>query len=82
MDLLLSSKPCKLLQALSRQNGKKSITDIGKNIYATYKSRWEIINIFEEKELIYTEKFGREVIPFLTKKGEKVIKYISYIMAI
>lgn len=82
MDLLLANKPCKLLQAISRQNGKKSITDVGKDIYATYKSRWEVVNGLETNGLIYTEKFGREVIPFLTKEGEKVLVYINYILAI
>ncbi len=82
MDLLLANKPCKLLQAVSRQNGKKSITDIGKDIYATYKSRWEVIDKLEQSKLIYTEKFGREVIPFLTKEGTKVLTYINYILAI
>jgi len=82
MEILLSNKPCRLLQAISRQNGKQSITDLGKSIYATYKSRWEVVDKLEKSGLIYTVKFGREVIPSLTDEGEKVMGYITYILNI
>jgi predicted transcriptional regulator len=82
MDLLLANKPCKLLQAISRQTGKKGITEIGKDIYATYKSRWEVINGLEASGLIYTEKMGREVVPYLTATGKVVLEYVNYILKI
>jgi len=82
MKILLNDKPCRLLSAVSRQTGKQSINDIGKPVYATYKSRWEVISELEKKGLIYTIKFGREVIPNLTPKGKKVLEYINYILAI
>ena len=82
MEILLNNKPCKLLHAISRQNGKQSITDLGRNIYATYKSRWEIVSKLEGSGLIYTIKFGREVIPSLTDEGKKVLGYIDYILSI
>ena len=82
MEILLNNKPCKLLQAISRQDGKQSITDLGKSIYATYKSRWEVVSKLEGSGLIYTVKFGREVIPNLTDEGEKVLGYINYILSI
>jgi len=82
MKLLLKDKPCRLLQAVSKQTGKKGINEIGKSVYATYKSRWEIINELEQKDIVYLEKFGREVVPFLTPKGEKVLMYINYITSL
>lgn len=82
MKLLLADKPCRLLHAVSRQNGKQSITDIGKTVYATYKSRWEVISELEDRGLVYTEKYGREVIPYLTPVGEKVLGYINYILSL
>lgn len=82
MKNLLNDKPARLLQAISRQNGKLSINDIGKGVYATYKSRWEIISEFEQKGLIYTVKYGREVIPNLTPDGKKVLTYVNYILSI
>ena len=82
MKNLLNDKPARLLQAISRQNGKLSINDIGKGVYATYKSRWEIVSEFEQKGLIYTVKFGREVIPNLTPIGKKVLVSVNYILSI
>lgn len=82
MKLLTTDKPCRLLQAISMQNGKKSISEIGKNVYATYKSRWEVVSEFELKGLVYTEKFGREVVPYLTPLGKAVLEKINYILAI
>ena len=82
MKLLLKDKPCRLLQAVSRQTGKQGINEMGKSVYATYKSRWEVISELEKKEIVYLEKFGREVIPFLTPKGEKVLNYVNYIMTL
>ena len=82
MKLLLKDKPCRLLQAVSRQTGKQGINEIGKSAYATYKSRWDVIAELEDGGLIYIEKFGREVVPFLTPKGEKVLSYINYILSI
>lgn len=82
MKLLLNDKPCRLLQVVSKQNGKQSINDIGKPVYATYKSRWEVVSELEAKGLIYTEKFGREVVPYLTPKGVKVLGYINYILSL
>ena len=82
MKLLLNDKPTRLLQVVSRQTGKLSINDIGKPVYATYKSRWEVLSKLESSGLIYTIKFGREVVPYLTDEGKKVLGYINYILAI
>ena len=82
MKLLLKDKPARLIQAISRQDGKTSINDIGKGVYATYKSKWETISELENSGLIYTIKFGREVIPYLTDDGKKVLEYINFILAI
>ena len=82
MKLLLNDKPTRLLQSVARQTGKLSINDIGKLVYATYKSRWEVLSQLEASGLIYTTKFGREVIPYLTEDGKKVLGYINYILAI
>jgi len=82
MKLLLNDKPCRLLQSVAKQTGKQSINDIGKTVYATYKSRWEVISELEKNGLIYTVKFGREVVPNLTPNGKKVLDYINYILSI
>lgn len=71
-----------LLHAISSQNGKKGINEIGKSSYATYKSRWQIANELEKHGLVFFEKFNREVIAYLTPEGEKVLKYIQYIIGI
>jgi predicted transcriptional regulator len=82
MNVLLADKPCRLLNVVSKQNGKQSINDVGKTVYATYKSRWEVISELESKGLVYTEKYGREVVPYLTTKGKKVLGYVNYILAL
>ena len=82
MKLLLNEKPAKLMQAISRQNGKFSINDVGKPVYATYKSRWEVLSKLEQSGLVYTIKLGREVIPYLTEEGMKILGYINYILSI
>jgi len=82
MRILLNDKPVGLLQAISKQNGKLSINDVGKTVYATYKSRWEVTNELEKNGLVYTLKFGREVIPYLTPTGKKVLGYVNYILSI
>jgi len=82
MKLLLNDKPTRLLQSVSRQTGKLSINDVGKSVYATYKSRWEVLSELEENGLVYTIKFGREVVPYLTEEGKKVLIYVNYILSI
>lgn len=82
MKLLLKDKPCRLLQSISKQTGKQGINEIGKSSYATYKSRWDIITELEGLGIVYLEKFGREVIPFLTPRGEKVLTYVNYILSL
>lgn len=82
MRILLNDKPCRLLQSVAKQTGKQGINDIGKPVYATYKSRWEVMSELEVKGLVYTEKFGREVVPYLTERGQKVLRYINYILSL
>jgi predicted transcriptional regulator len=82
MNLLLNDKPCRLLIAVSKQTNNQGINEIGKNVYATYKSRWEVIAELEKIGLIYIEKFGREAKPFLTPKGKKALEYVSKIISI
>ncbi|MFW9853344.1 MAG: hypothetical protein ACFFDS_10385 [Candidatus Thorarchaeota archaeon] len=82
MKLLLNNKPCRLLLAIAKQDGRQGITSIGKPAYATYKSRWEVISELQERGLVYTENMGREIIPYLTKKGELVLSYINYILSL
>lgn len=81
MNILLNRRACMLLRSVAKQNGKLSINDMGKNAYATYKSRWEVINELESSGLVFLEKFGKEVIAYLTPDGVKVLKYINYIIS-
>ena len=82
MKLLLHSKSCMLLHAISKQRGEQGINEIGKDSYATYKSRWEVANELESKGLVFFEKLGREVIAFITPEGEKILGWINYILAL
>jgi predicted transcriptional regulator len=82
MNILLNDKPCKLLLAVSKQNNSKGINEIGKQVYATYKSRWEVITELERLGFVYIEKFGREAKPFLTPKGKEILGYINKISSI
>ena len=70
------------MQAVAKQDGKKSINDVGKVVYATYKSRWEVMYELEKMGLVWVEKIGREVKPYLTPEGEKVLGYINHIMSL
>ena len=82
MNILLNNKPCMLLHAIAKQTGRQGINEIGKNVYATYKSKWEVINELECLGLVFFEKFGREVVAYLTPEGEKCLRYINYIMSL
>lgn len=82
MNILLNSRSCMLLQSISKQTGSQGINEIGRNAYATYKSKWEVVNELEGLGLVFFEKFGREVIAYLTPEGEKVLKYVSYITSL
>ena len=80
MNLLLNEKPCKILLAISKQNGKQGINTIGKEVYATYKSRYQTMVDLESVGFIKFERLGREVITWLTPNGEKAVNYIKKIM--
>jgi predicted transcriptional regulator len=82
MNILLNDKPCRLLLAVSKQTNNQGINEIGKGVYATYKSRWDVITELEKLGLVYIEKFGREAKPFLTPKGKQVLLNINQIISI
>ena len=82
MNILLNNRACRLLHSISKQNGRQGINEIGKEAYATYKSKWEVVAELEILGLVFFEKFGREVITYLTPEGEKVLSYINYILAL
>ena len=47
-----------------------------------YWEKEEVLSKLESSGLIYTIKFGREVVPYLTDEGKKVLGYINYILAL
>jgi len=77
-NILLNEKPILLLQSITKQNGKKGINEIGKNCYATYRSRYNIVLELESLEYIQLERAGREVICTITDKGREALKHIDF----
>ena len=77
-NVLFNEKPVMLLRAISKQNGSKGISEIGKKCYATYRSRYNIILEFEALGYISLEREGREVICTLTDKGKDVLKRLNF----
>lgn len=82
MNVLLNTRACRLLHSISKQNGRQGINEIGRDAYATYKSKWEIVAELESFGLVFFEKFGREVITFLTPEGERVLECVNYILSL
>lgn len=78
MNLLLNEKPVRMLQAITKQNGKKGINKLGKGCYSTYKSKYLAIVEFEKLGYVSLERCGREVIAYLTKKGEEAISHLNF----
>lgn len=78
MNLLLNEKPVRMLQALTKQNGKKGINQLGKSCYSTYKSKYLAICEFEKLGYLKLDRIGREVIAYLTPKGEEAVNHLSF----
>ena len=82
MNILLNERPVKFLLAISKQDGTKSINDLGKDIYNTYKSRYELYEKFREYGIIEINDNQREVIISLNEKGKRLLTHITEIMTL
>lgn len=82
MNFLLNERPAKYLLAIARQDGTKSINELGKGIYNTYKSRYELYLKFKEMGIIDINEDQREVIITLNDRGKKVLSLVNQLMSI
>lgn len=71
----LNKQQQKLLFLIGRNN-YKSMTEIGREIYSTNKSCYDVIYYFQEKELIELVSYKNKFIPVITIKGKQKIKDI------
>lgn len=78
-DFLFKEIPLKVLLALL--SGKKSITDVYREVQTTYSYTMTILKKLEEFGLVtYDWINGREKVYFLTEKGKKLIEMLKPII--
>jgi predicted transcriptional regulator len=71
----LSEKQAEFLCLISRDK-KKSVSELGRTIYATYKSCYDVIYLFQKEGLIELSYNKNSLIPKITLKGEKKVQEI------
>ncbi len=71
LDVLLHEKPVKMLVTL-RNNTRNYATTLAKAADCTYSHTMKIIDMFERKGLVESEKSGRIRYLKLTKVGEEI----------
>lgn len=76
MNILLNEKPVKFLIAISKQNGHKSINELGKGIYNTYKSKYELYEKFNKMGILEVDESNKEVLLYLNEKGLKMMRAV------
>lgn len=54
----------------------KSVSELGRSIYATNKSCYDVIYYFQEHSLIDLESKKNIIIPRITDKGKRIIAQI------
>ncbi len=69
----LSDKQIEFLCLIAR-NTKKSVSDLGRTIYATYKSCYDVAYLFQKEGLIELEYYKNSLIPKITLKGQKKVE--------
>ena len=73
----LKQKRIELLKRIDEQgNYKKSLNKLRLGLY-THQSCIKVVNIFEEAGFVTTTPVGKERHAELTKKGEKILKYLK-----
>jgi len=76
---LFNEVPIKVL--LSLVSGKKSITDVYREVQTTYSHAMNTLRKLEEFGLVaYDWKNGREKVYFLTERGRKLLEYLKEII--
>lgn len=81
MNILLNERPVKYLIAISKQDGTKSINEIGKEVYNTYKSRYELYIKFKEMGILDIDEDQREILISLNDKGKKFLNLVVQLMS-
>lgn len=72
-----NTKQISLLNKIQKQDGDKSITDIGKGIYNTYRMVHINLDNFVCIGLIEYKTKKNKVIPWLTEFGESILRTIQ-----
>ena len=80
-DLLLHEKPVKMLITL-RNNTNNYATTLAKAADCTYSHTMKIIDMFERKGLVESEKSGRIRYLKLTKLGEEIAAIVDELVRI
>jgi DNA-binding MarR family transcriptional regulator len=81
-ELLLHSKPVKILVHLNNPSTDNYPSQIAKDIDCTYSHTVRITQRLEDHSLINAEKNGRKKQLQLTDKGEKISKVLSELLHI
>lgn len=81
-ELLLHSKPVKILVQLNNPSRDNYPSQIAKDIDCTYSHAVRTLQRLEEQGLIESEKSGRKKHLKLTEKGKKIAKALSELLHI
>ncbi len=73
---IFHEKPCAAL-IFMLNHGLVNITEIQKQIDTTYRWASVLVNQFEQEQLVYTAKEGRERGVVLTEKGQELAKCLK-----
>ncbi len=79
-NILLHEKPVKMLLGIRNNGGASYTTKIAKYADCTYSHTMKIIDIFENKGLVESEKKGRTRYIKLTKVGEEIANLLDELM--
>jgi len=78
--LVLKEKPAKMLMALL--GGSKYLSQVAREIGATYVHVKHLADVFLAKGIIQTERKGKMVYASLTEKGERMARLVESIAEI
>ncbi|MFW6047223.1 MAG: hypothetical protein ACOCP4_05505 [Candidatus Woesearchaeota archaeon] len=70
----LNKKQIELLMKLNKQDGSKSITELGKGIYSTYRTVHVNMDKFFDMGIVEYETKKNKVVPRLTPYGKSLLR--------
>jgi DNA-binding MarR family transcriptional regulator len=72
-----NKKQIKILRKLNSQDGNKSITELGKGIYSTYRMVHINLDLFVDMGLVEYHTKKNMVIPYLTSYGKDILRVLK-----